>query len=95
MLKNQVFLGDEKFVNKIQELIHPDKNMDEVSSSQKRRLPKPIKDYVTSTSSRNDAIYEAYRSGGYRLKEIADYFELHYSSVSKIVKNVEESKFKT
>ncbi|PCK04690.1 MAG: hypothetical protein COA42_18975 [Alteromonadaceae bacterium] len=42
LLKSQVFLGDEKFVNKIQELINSDKNLDEVPSGQKIKLPKPI-----------------------------------------------------
>jgi len=36
---------------------------------------------------RNDAIISAYKSGGYTLKEVRDYFNLHYSTVSGIVKN--------
>jgi len=36
-----------------------------------------------------------HQSGGYSMKGIADYFGLHYSSISKIVKNVENSRFKT
>ncbi len=34
---------------------------------------------------RNEAIRAAYASGGYTLKEVGDYFQLHYSRVSKIV----------
>jgi len=38
-------------------------------------------------------IYLAHQSGCYSMKDIADYFGLHYSSISKILKNVENSRF--
>ena len=44
---------------------------------------------MTPINARIDAVYESYRSGGYSLKEIVDYFEIHYSSVSNLVKNLE------
>jgi DNA-binding MarR family transcriptional regulator len=34
-------------------------------------------------------MYEAYRSGHYSMKAIADYFEVHYSTVSRVVKGFE------
>ena len=34
---------------------------------------------------RNDAIVAAYRSGGYTLRDIGDFFGIHYSRISKIV----------
>ena len=40
----------------------------------------------------NRAIAKAYQSGGYTLREIATYFNLHYSTVSVIARN---SKSKT
>ena len=33
-----------------------------------------------------DAIVFAYASGGYSLKEVGEYFNLHYSTVSGIIK---------
>ena len=44
-----------------------------------------LTEYAQQCSSRNDAIRAAYASGGYTLKEVGDYFQLHYSRVSKIV----------
>jgi len=44
---------------------------------------------------RNEGIIAAYRSGGYSMKEIGDHFGVHYSSVSKIIKIADNSKFKT
>ncbi len=91
-LKNQVFLGDSEFVERMQLLVDPDKNLSEIPSSQKRKLPKPLKYYADSSKHRNDAIFKAFQSGGYTMKDIADYFEIHYSSVSKIIKKMEGSK---
>lgn len=94
-LKNQVFLGDDAFVERMQALIDADKTLDEVPSSQRRPLAKPLAHYEKTSRSRNEAIWEAWLSGGYTMKEIAEYFCLHYSSVSKIIKTNEDSRFKT
>ncbi len=90
-LQNQVYLGDDQFVEKMQSLIEPERNLAEVPSSQKRAIPNPIKYYEQNSRSRNEAIYFAFQSGGYSMKELADHFGLHYSSVSKIVKKQEDS----
>ena len=87
LLRNQVFLGDEKFVEKMQSQIDGDKELSEVPSSQRRPVPKTLGYYETSTRDRNSAISEAYTSGGYTLREIGDHFGLHYSTVSGIIKN--------
>ncbi|HID80875.1 MAG TPA: transposase [Chromatiales bacterium] len=84
-VRNQVFLGGDKFVDKMQSLINGDKKLSEVPSSQRR--PKTLKQYEASSPDRNSAIYAAYRSGGYTLKEIGDYFGVHYSTVSGIIKS--------
>lgn len=96
-LKNQVLLGDEKFVSKMQCLIDPDKSLDEVPRNQKRKVARALEAYEKMVSSRDEAIYNAFMSGGYKIKEIGEYFGLHYSSVSKIIKRMEltYSRFKT
>lgn len=94
-LKNQVFLGDDAFVERMQTLLDADKNLDEVPSSQRRPLAKPLAYYEKTSRSRNEAIIGSWLSGGYKMKEIAEYFCLHYSSVSKIIKANENSRFKT
>lgn len=86
-LRNQVFLGDEKFVASMQRLIDVDKELSEIPSSQRRAVPKELTYYAEKHKTRNEAITSAYASGGYSLKEVGDYFELHYSTVSGIIKN--------
>jgi len=86
-LRNQVFLGDEKFVGSMQRLIDIDKDLSEIPTSQHRAVPRELSHYAEKYKSRNEAITSAYASGGYSLKEVGDYFELHYSTVSGIIKN--------
>jgi len=94
-LKNQVFLGNEKFVNDMQKMIDPEKSLEEIPRNQKRKIARPLVDYENEAETRNTAIYNAFSSGGYKMKEIGEYFGLHYSSVSKIVREIESSLFKT
>jgi len=86
-LKNQIYLGSDTFVEKIQLQIDGKKELSEVPSSQRRPVAKDLSYYELNNSDRNKAIVEAYQSGGYTLKDIGEYFELHYSTVSGIVKN--------
>ncbi|MCZ6828010.1 MAG: transposase [Gammaproteobacteria bacterium] len=94
-LKNQIYLGDEQFVEDMQCKISGDINLDEVPRPQKRQIPKPIEAYKNMMGSRNEAIISVYQSGGYSMSEIGEYFGLHYSSVSKIIKMAGDSQFKT
>lgn len=85
-LRNQVYLGSASFVEKIQAHIDGDRELSEIPASQRRPIPKTIAHYEKNSQSRNHAIIEAYRSGGYTLKQIGEHFGLHYSTVSGIIK---------
>jgi len=85
-LKNQIYLGDEQFIDDMQCKILFDKDLSEIPSSQKRQLAKPLLFYESKYKNRDTAIYKSYKSGGYSLKAIGDYYKLHYSRVSRIVK---------
>ena len=86
-LKNQIFLGDDKFVESMQSQIEGEKELSEIPASQRRAVPKELSYYAKKYKVRNEAIISAYESGGYSLKEVGDYFKLHYSTVSGIVKS--------
>jgi putative transposase len=79
-------LGDENFVEEMEAKIDKDRDLTEVSSSQRRVKARALTEYETRHGSRNKSIVAAYKSGGYTMKAIADHFNLHYSSVSKIIK---------
>ena len=84
-LRNQVYLGSESFIEKLQSSINKEQELSEIPATQRRPIPKSIEHYDHHNKSRNDAILEAYNSGGYTLSEIGKYFGLHYSTVSGIV----------
>ena len=86
-LRNQVYLGSEQFVEDMRSLIDGEKELSEVPVSQRRPLAEPLANYEKYAMDRNTAIVTAYESGGYTLKELGEYFGLHYSTVSGIVKN--------
>lgn len=90
-LRNQVFLGDEAFVKHMQEKVESDRTLAEVPRIQRRKLALPVKEYEQQTSTRDEAICKAYQSGRYKMVELAEYFGLHYSSISKIIRKNEDS----
>ena len=85
-LKQQIFLGDDAFVEQAQAKVVR-REQSEVPKIQRRGKPKLLEAYAAITASRDEAVFMAYRSGGYTLKEIADYYGLHYSTISRIVKH--------
>jgi REP element-mobilizing transposase RayT len=94
-LKNQIYLGSETFVDKMQNRLAPDKDLSEVPAAQRRRVAKPLDQYARRYRDRDEAIQSAYASGGHGLKAIGVHFGLHYSRVSRIVAAGEKAKGKT
>jgi len=85
-LQNQIFLGSESFINENQKRIHEKETLNDIPRLQKRELPKALGYYADKYDSQKQSILKAYLSGGYTLKEIGDYFGMHYSTISRIVK---------
>jgi len=91
-LKQQIYLGGDQFVERVQSLINREQDLSEIPGAQSRPRAKPLNEYLRLEQDRNRAIARAYHSGGYTLREIGAYFNLHYSTVSSIIK---KSKSKT
>jgi len=86
-IRNQVYLGSDSFVEKMQSWLDGDQDLGEVRLAQRRPPPEPLSTYEATSQDRNTAIVKAYQSGGYTLKVIGEYFGLHYSTVSRIIKH--------
>ena len=69
----------------MQRLIDEDQELSEVPAAQRKPTPDTLDYYLATCEDRNSAIGKAYQSGGYTLKQLGDYFTLHYSTVSGIV----------
>ncbi|GAW96960.1 hypothetical protein MTCD1_02583 [Colwellia marinimaniae] len=65
------------------------RKLDPVSSEapykQRSITPLTLVEYQKCSSTRNEAIITAYKSGGYTMKQIGNHFNVHYSLVSRIV----------
>lgn len=92
-LRNQVFLGDERFVKRLRrkylgkQAVQGD--ISEVPQAQRRKPAKALAWYEGRYRDRKLAMAKAYLSGSYTLKAVGDYFGVHYTTVSRIVKNHE------
>lgn len=94
-LRSQIFLGSEAFVTNLQQRsVQADAPLREIPMAQRRPPPQPLAQ-IAREHERNEAIFRAYASGGYCLQEIGDHFGLHYSRVSRIVKQQRLAKDKT
>ncbi len=93
-LRNQVFLGSEAFTESMRRRIPKDRDLRELPQARQRPPAKSLDDYVRENPERNDAIAAAYRSGGYTLWDIGDFFGLHYSRISKIIQAADSAPHK-
>jgi len=85
-LKKQIYLGSDDFVHKMQSQFSSNGDVREIPKTQRKPTPKPLRYYKEKHSDRNLAIKMAYNSGGYSMKEIGGYFDLHYSRISRIIR---------
>jgi len=89
LLKNQIYLGSDKFVEDMQRKIDPEQSLEDIPKPQKNSPVKPLTFYKRKFKSRNRAMAEAYRSGHYTLAEVGEEFGVSYATVSRAVKELE------
>jgi len=85
-LRKQIYLGSDQFIDSMLEEIDKDKKaVEEVPCLQRHAVSISLDEYCNQTKDRNEAIKAAFNSGGFTMKVIAEYFGLHYTSISRIV----------
>lgn len=84
-VRDQLYLGDEAFGERIRSLANG-RNLREISRSQRRPVARSLGEYARISRSRDEAMACAYGSGAYTMREIADYFGVHYMTVSRAVR---------
>lgn len=90
-LRNQIFLGGDAFIERLHKRAPKDVDLGEIPRIQRRSVPKALSAYeAAAKGDRDKAIAAAYGSGNYTMKQLAEYFEVHYSTVSRAVKKEEE-----
>lgn len=87
--RHQLLLGDDEFI--VQHQCEASlEELKEISTSHRRSLALPLADYQKKYSNRREAMARAYQSGAYTMAQIADYFSVHYVTVSRAVRLSED-----
>lgn len=95
-LVDRIFLGRKSFVEQQQSRLGDVKKDTEISKRE-RFAARPSLDYVLletqplSSQEKNNRIYLAYKDHGYTQKDIAEFLGVHYATVSRAIKRVENS----
>jgi putative transposase len=71
----------------MQAKIDPKQNLSNFPKSQYLVQPQSLQYDEQQSINRDECIAQAYNSGGFSMAETGNYFALHYSRVSRIVKN--------
>jgi putative transposase len=89
-LSQQIYLGDDGFIKKMQKKLSKEADLREIPRAQRRARARGLEYYANRHKYKKDAMLVAYSTGEYTMMEIADYFEVHYSTVSRVIKKAEQ-----
>ena len=86
-LRQQIYLGDDKFIRRMQKKMNPAGDALTIPKAQ-RRGPAPSLDAIAAKHrERNDAIIAAYATGCYSYREIAEFFGIHLATVGRVIRH--------
>ena len=88
-LNSQVFLGSDRFVERMQKRAATRGDLAEIPRAQRRPKAKPLEHYQRRYPDFREAMARAYLAGDYTLKVIAEHFGVHYATVSRAVRDLE------
>lgn len=88
-LKNQIYLGDENFVQDMQCKLDPEQSLKDIPKKQKQAPVKPLSYFVEHHKIRDESMAQAYLSGHYTLEQVGKHFGVSYATVSRAVKQME------
>ena len=85
-LTGQIFLGGKEFADEMRKVRSDDDRLREVPRAQRRPVAKSLDDY---SNQGRKGMAMAYLSGDYTIQSIADHFGVHYSTVSRAIRQFE------
>lgn len=90
-LHNQIYLGDEAFVNDMHGKLDPTQSLKDIPKKHTLSPKKPLSHFAAKHKARDDGMAQAYLSGHYTLAEVGAHFGVSYATVSRAVKQVERA----
>jgi len=93
-LRQQIYLGDEAFVERMQALAEPRNSTDVDIPKIQRRKSRTLAQWMESCENREQALYNAHTQSAMTMSAIARELGLSISRVSRLIARVEEAKGK-
>lgn len=94
-LRQQIYLGDEGFVERMQALAEPTNSTDHDIPKVQRTKARSLAQWLQSCENREEALYRAYTESGVTMTTIARELGLSVSRVSRLIARTEQAKGKT
>ena len=83
----QTYLGDNAFINDVQKHISLKQSDSIHITKRSKKSPKiPIDEIISEIESRGEAMSAVCKTGHYTMSDIATYFNVHYSTVSRTIR---------
>lgn len=93
-LRQQIYLGDEDFVERMQALAEPQSTADRDIPKAQRRKARSLAQWLGSSETREEALYRAHTEGALSMSAIARELGLSVSRVSRLIARAEQAKGK-
>ena len=90
-LNRQVFLGDDRFVERMQRKLGDERDDVQIPKAQRRKPPPSLEQLHRDAGSRDAAIVAAHATGEYSYAQIGAFFGLHFASVGRIVRKARQT----
>jgi len=85
-VREQAYLGDDDFLMELQKIKNKACSLGEVAKVERRQVEKSLQQFREEYPDRDRSMAAAYLSGAFTMKEIGDFFGVHYMTVSRAVK---------
>jgi len=91
-LNRQIYLGSDRFIERMQAKLEKESRDVNIPRAQQRPPAPPLEVLRAAHRNRDQAIAAAYETGDYSYQQLAEYFELHFTTVGEIVRKLRKSK---
>ena len=89
-LRNQIYLGDEKFVARMQAKLGEEITDVNIPRAHRRRPAPALTVIERAHENRDQAVLAAHDTGAYSYQQIAEHFGIHFTTVGRIVRSGRE-----
>jgi DNA-directed RNA polymerase specialized sigma24 family protein len=86
-LRQQIYLGDEAFVERMQKRMGIKGDAVAIPKAQRRAPAPSLAAIARRHRDRNEAIVAAYATGAFSYREIGEHFGLHLATVGRIIRD--------